>query len=315
MKEEKINMKKMWIIIAMVMVLLCFQSCTIQDDKVTVIVPSGTPTLGLSGALYQNQETLDYQIVQGSDALVGAFTNQNYDIIVAPVNLGAKLYHSLQEMNYVFYQTIVGGCFYLVSSVPLASLNDLNQKEITVFGANSTPDVMIRSLISYYQLDVQIHYVSDVTAANAMLMSGKASIIVSAEPSISKMNASNQFHVLNLQEEWKKMAGNSFAIPQAGIFVKKSLYQSNRVQKVLEDFNQSLQLADTNPESLAQFGVRVDPTLEKLGVSVLTRAIPQCHFLSKPLEKQEIEFYFNQLIALNLGATIGGKLPDEKFYA
>ena len=31
-------------------------------------------------------------------------------------------------------------------------------------------------------------------------------------------------------------------------------------------------------------------------------------------DKEAIEFYFSQVIQLGIGATVGGKLPDEGFY-
>ena len=34
----------------------------------------------------------------------------------------------------------------------------------------------------------------------------------------------------------------------------------------------------------------------------------------KENEKESIDIYFNKIIELGLGASIGGKLPDENFY-
>ena len=52
----------------------------------------------------------------------------------------------------------------------------------TVFGKNSTPDVVFRTLVASNGLNVNIEYVDDISTANSYLMSGKAEIIVSAEP-------------------------------------------------------------------------------------------------------------------------------------
>ena len=48
---------------------------------------------------YFIKENVNYEIVGGSDPLVSAFTNATHDIIVAPVNLGAKLYKA--NGNYI----------------------------------------------------------------------------------------------------------------------------------------------------------------------------------------------------------------------
>lgn len=306
-------------ILTMFIAILCLGllvSCTeSKTNKVSIIVPSGTPTLGVADALYSDADLFDYNVVQGSDALVAAFTNANYDIIVAPVNLGAKFYSSLNNFEYVFYQTIVGGCFYLVTSEDITELSQINGKEITVFGANSTPDVIIRSLINYYNLDVKINYVSDVAEANASLISNKSTIIVSAQPSISKFNASGKFNVIDLQAEWKKMSGSTYSIPQAGIFVKKSKLDDKSVVNALNKLNASLSLSTTNPDKLAESGTQIDEALNKIGKETLIKAIPHCNFVTTKNNMAEIEFYFNKLIELNLGQTMGGKLPSEDFYA
>lgn len=309
--ERSIKMKKILLFITLLLSVVVLNSCTI-DDKVSVIVPSGTPSLGVANAL--EDDCVDYEVVVGSDALVSAFTNSSHDIIIAPVNLGAKFFNSLNEFNYVFYQTIVGGNFYLLSTNQITNIKDLDNQSITVFGANSTPDVLMRSLISYYKLNVEINYVSDVSEANAMLVAGKATTIVTAEPSASKINGSKKYWTLSLQDEWKKMAGEDYKIPQAGIFVKKDKVNTSSVKTVLKKMNESLSLASTSPMTLAQSGIRVDETLAKLGEALLIQAIPNCNFVATPTSKTEVEFYFNWLIKLGLGKTIGGALPNETFY-
>lgn len=309
-------MKKITLFFTLIISLFMLTSCLSDDKtKVSVITPSGAPTFGIADALKNEKEKIEYEIVPGADALQAAFTNASHDIIIAPVNLGAKFYQSLNKFEYVYYQTLVGGCFYLVSSEDITSIKDLKDKEITVFGANSTPDVIIRSLINYYQLNVSINYVNDVTEANASLISGKAKTIVSAEPSISKFNANNKFKVINLQEEWKAISDSSYAIPQAGIFVKKDKLNDKNVKEVLSKFNDSVMLAKTNPSQLATSATEIDDALNKVGVQTLTIAAPKCNFISEKYNKDEVEFYFNKLIELGLGKTIGEKLPNEDFYA
>mgnify|MGYP003300340952 CR=1 FL=1 len=309
-------MKRLLTVFIMIFAFFTLSSCFVNDvETVKVIVPSGTPTLGIAEALNGKENKIDYQVVSGSDALIGAFVNHNYDIIVAPVNLGAKFYNTLNNYEYVFYQTIVGGCFYLVTSEDINKIQDINGKSITVFGKNSTPDVIIRSLINYYNLNVKIKYVNDVSESNSMLVSGKSSIIISAEPSISKFNANGKFKTLNLQEEWKKIAGSEYAIPQAGIFVKKDRLDNVFVQNVLASMSASLKLAESNPRRLAESAVQIDTALNKIGVETLVKAIPNANFISVKYNREEVEFYFNKLIELDLGATMGGKLPGDDFYA
>ena len=280
-----------------------------SNKKVSIIAPSGTPALALSS--YFIKENVNYEIVGGSDPLVSAFTNATHDIIVAPVNLGAKLYKA--NGNYIHYKTIVWGNTYIVSKSSLNSLNDLEGKSITAFGESSTPGIVLKALLKYYNINCDITFVDDVATANSLLMSGQAEIVLSAEPSLSKINANKQLSIIDLQDEWKKMTG-SYSYPQAAIFVKKEIYKNTVIQEHLKMLDDAIK--DTsNPSTVANVAVTIDETFSKLGVEVLTNAIPNCHYELVEDEISPIVAYFNILNDLGLSAMYGNTLPDESFYA
>ena len=277
-----------------------------------MIVPTGTPSLGIANVL--NDKTLvDANIVSGSDPLIAAFTNASYDVVVAPVNLGAKLYNANENFSYILYKTIVWGNYYLVSNEEIATLESLEGKTVLVFGKNSTPDVVLRTLISAKNINVNLEYVDDVATANSYLLSGKADIIVSAEPSLTKMSANKNFYTLDLQKQWQQLTG-SYSLPQAGIFIKKDSKDEKYLKTVLDKMIESVQMAQTKPNVLIASAVSVDENLAKIGKETLQKAIGNCNLRVEETDKEAIEFYFSQVIQLGIGATIGGKLPDEAFY-
>ena len=282
------------------------------SKKVSVIVPTGTPSLGIANVL--NDKTLvDANIVSGSDPLIAAFTNASYDVVVAPVNLGAKLYNANENFSYILYKTIVWGNYYLVSNEEIATLESLEGKTVLVFGKNSTPDVVLRTLISAKNINVNLEYVDDVATANSYLLSGKADIIVSAEPSLTKMSANKNFYTLDLQKQWQQLTG-SYSLPQAGIFIKKDSKDEKYLKTVLDKMIESVQMAQTKPNVLIASAVSVDENLAKIGKETLQKAIGNCNLRVEETDKEAIEFYFSQVIQLGIGATVGGKLPDEAFY-
>ena len=283
-----------------------------SSKKVSVIVPTGTPSLGIANVL--NDKTLvDANIVSGSDPLIAAFTNASYDVVVAPVNLGAKLYNAKENFSYILYKTIVWGNYYLVSNEEIATLESLEGKTVLVFGKNSTPDVVLRTLISAKNINVNLEYVDDVATANSYLLSGKADIIVSAEPSLTKMSANKNFYTLDLQKQWQQLTG-SYSLPQAGIFIKKDSKDEKYLKTVLDKMIESVQMAQTKPNVLIASAVSVDENLAKIGKETLQKAIGNCNLRVEETDKEAIEFYFSQVIQLGIGATVGGKLPDEAFY-
>ena len=59
-------------------------------NEVTILVPNGTPYIGLGGLL--DEENISITAVNGADNLKSGLVSESYDIIVAPVNLGTQLY-------------------------------------------------------------------------------------------------------------------------------------------------------------------------------------------------------------------------------
>lgn len=308
----KKNFKFIYIFVVLFSMLFITGCIDDSSKKVSVIVPTGTPSLGIANVL--NDKTLvDANIVSGSDPLIAAFTNASYDVVVAPVNLGAKLYNANENFSYILYKTIVWGNYYLVSNEEIATLESLEGKTVLVFGKNSTPDVVLRTLISAKNINVNLEYVDDVTTANSYLLSGKADIIVSAEPSLTKMSANKNFYTLDLQKQWQQLTG-SYSLPQAGIFIKKDSKDEKYLKTVLDKMIESVQMAQTKPNVLIASAVSVDENLAKIGEETLQKAIGNCNLRVEETDKEAIEFYFSQVIQLGIGATVGGKLPDEAFY-
>ncbi len=310
MKKIVLKIFSLCILLLAIVMVGCVEEVT--DEKVSVMAPTGTPTLGIAKAL--EEEFIDEKIVSGADLLIAEFTKGEYDIIVAPVNLGAKFYNENDNFKYQLYETIVWGNYYLASTSEIESFESLEGKTITVFGKNSTPDVVFRTLVASKNMNVTIEYVDDVNTANQFLMSGKAEIIVSAEPSITKISGTKTIYTLDLQNEWLKLTG-SIHLPQAGIFVNKERITNASVQKALEKMKESVLLATTNPAELVKSACAVDSSLAKIGEEILNQAISKCNLMIDENQKAAIEFYFSKVMELNLGATIGGKLPDENFYA
>lgn len=310
MKKIVLKIFSLCILLLAIVMVGCVEEVT--DEKVSVMAPTGTPTLGIAKAL--EEEFINEKIVSGADLLIAEFTKGEYDIIVAPVNLGAKFYNENDNFKYQLYKTIVWGSYYLASTSEIESFESLEGKTITVFGKNSTPDVVFRTLVASKNMNVTIEYVDDVNTANQFLMSGKAEIIVSAEPSITKISGTKTIYTLDLQNEWMKLTG-SIHLPQAGIFVNKERITNASVQKALEKMKESVLLATTNPAELVKSACAVDSSLAKIGEEILNQAISKCNLMIDENQKAAIEFYFSKVMELNLGATIGGKLPDENFYA
>ena len=112
---------------------LCCASC--KNEKLTIIAPYGSPSYA---TVYLDD--YDISVVQGADPLVAAFGAKNYDVIIAPTNLGAKFYNASPE--YQLAASIVWGNLFLISqrSIDIESLDHI---DLYTFGYNQTPDIVL----------------------------------------------------------------------------------------------------------------------------------------------------------------------------
>lgn len=288
----------------------------VDDHVYSFIAPSGTPSLALS-TLFDNNPQVSYEIVAGANPLVAAFTSGTHDFVVAPVNVGAKLFANNQK--YKLVKTIVWGNFYIASLSEINSVQDLEGKTITAFSQNSSPDIMLQVVLDAYGLKdkVKVEYVDAVTTANSMMMTGQAEIIISAEPSISVLKNKKNIYTIDLQAEWNKLSdGNSF--PQAGLFVNTALLTDDKKDNTLAFIEKVLTKIEDykTPSVLAASAVKIDTSFETVGAANLEKAIPNCwiSLKAKAEEKAAVDYYAQKLIDLGLGAQIGGGVPSEEFY-
>ena len=309
-------MKKIVLSLFIFVLALVVTSCTITNDdgvkdELSIIMPTGTPALALSEFAMTN-DYVKAEVVAGSDPLVAAFTSKSHDVIVAPVNLGAKMYSVYQE--YVLYKTFVWGNLYLASKGELNSFKDLDGKNVVAFGKNSTPDIVMQALLKYHSdINVTVEYVSDVSEANTLLASGKAEIVVTAEPAISKLKSKFNLSIIDLQDEWAKMTGNE-SYPQAGIFVRKSITGKKYIKDALNDMKEAVINANLNPTNCANHAVKLHTSFETLGVETLVSAIPNCHYQILESDKEAVNYYLQMMIDLGFSKQMGGSLPVDEFY-
>ena len=294
-----------------------------EPVELSVLVPFGSPALAMAGLItnessqvgeYSLGENITYktEIVNGADPLVAAFTSQSHDVIVAPTNLGAKFYS--MGMPYVYAGAVVYGNLYLASMGTLDSLSDLEGKDIVAFSQNSTPDVVLLTVLKYAGVqDVNIRYVGSVSEAQGELLAGTAYAALLAEPILSVTKTKAKINVIDLQSQWAKLTGEQ-SYPQAGIYIKADIIANNPdiVTSFLDMVKASIDEANNYPAAIAadleamEFG---------LPAKIIESAIPNSHliFVSSEDSRDDLEFYYEKIMELN-PALIGGELPDDGFY-
>lgn len=296
------------VILSMLLILAIILGGCRNEEKLRLLVPEGSTQL--SQLTLQNHEDYAVDVVIGADPLVAGFASQGYDVIFAPINLGAKLFHS--NPTYQLGAVVVWGNLYLASrSTSLASWEDLDGSQITAFGQGQIPDIVLRYLLEELALSLQLIYVDSSATAASLLAIDPERIVLVAEPSLSSLaEGYPDIQILDLQDEYEALTDQS-AFPQAGVFVHKDLDPASKA-RFLADLAASITAVTGDPDAAAMLAIECGMAYPQ---AVLAEAIPRSHlaYRTAASAKTDIEDFFRIILDF-FPNLIGGSLPDDEFY-
>lgn len=330
-------MKKISFLLCLMITIISLSGCKHSSTNVKVLIPSGSPTLGLIHMIHTVAEIedfkIDYEVTSLVDELPTAITSKDYQIVVAPTNLGANLYN--KDSGYIYTGAITFGNLYLVGHIDNeqnVNIDDLDKQTIAAFGEGSIPQILLeKSLESNgFQIvdeinedstekQVIINYFDGVNNANGQFMANQYQFALLAEPvlSVSKTKNNDIITVIDIQKEYKTITDME-SYPQAGIFINKEFIEKNGefVTEFLNKVKASAEFVNDNNEEAANIYAlekeRVAPQFPK---EILVNAIPQVSIRYETAEDSKAELIkFLELIYDFKSALIGGKLPDDDFF-
>lgn len=288
---------------------LFLMGCQTDDTVYSVIVPAGGPALSQM-YVQDNSDRYAVDVVNGPDPLIAAFGSASHDFIFAPTNVGAKLYTA--NPAYIFIAAISFGSYYLVTDTDEQfNLSYLEGKDIVVFGQNQTSDIIIQYVLEENGISATFTYVDSVATALSLWVADHSKIVMTAEPSLSVLLASNPtLDVIDLQDEYEAITGTD-SYPQAGVFAKATL-TNKQIDNFLEDLEASIAKVNSDLEDSANLAVALE---YGFSYDVLLTAIPNSHldFVSALDVKLSLEAYFSIILDVN-PVLIGGALPVDGFY-
>ncbi len=110
-------MKKKFSILVLCCLSIELFSCSLDkiNEGLHVLVPAGAPSLAFASVYEEINETGTLDVVDGSDVLIAELSKKDseYDLIVAPINLGATLINK-DPCDYKMIGAITWGNLYLV---------------------------------------------------------------------------------------------------------------------------------------------------------------------------------------------------------
>lgn len=284
-------MKKI-IVVLLTALLVCTGCSTSKPNEIKdiselkVLSPSGAPALALLDVVNDN-----VNIVDGSEPLQAAFVNPNpeYELIIAPTNLGTKL-ASVDNTEYRLLAVVTWGNLYVVGT----DESDLTSSDqvFAAFGEVAVPGIIFNDLNNELNIQNEIVYYPSVTEAQASLLSNNANSALLAEPAATatiakaKQNGLDLSVSYDIQEIWKDKYGSE-GYPQASIFVLESYYNENKetIENFVSKISESVEFysEDSNSEVLIN-------KLNEVGVE--TFGLPSAEIVSKTISKMNLNIVY-----------------------
>lgn len=314
-------MKK--ILMATLLTLFLVACSNTKNSDINILVPNGTPFIAIGGLI--GEEDIIIEAVSGPDLLVSGLISKSHDIIIAPINLGAKVYAS-GSINYQLDSIITYGSNYIVSRKKdeLNHISDLHEKALMAYGRGSIPDIILRKALSINHTYVDITYQNGMDQIIPFFVSNPddpnyvtdstPQYILCAEPIISKLEIEYQMD-LNIYPLQDNIFSYIKSIPQAAIFVNKESNKIKDINKTLIKIEENILYLNNDPENYSDKIVNLHQYFKNLKANIIAQSIPRSNIgFDKAIENQDyINSFFSILNDYN-PELIGNKIPDKDFY-
>lgn len=297
-------MKKNFSLLIILFMFTSLSACSKKEGKLSVVCPNGAPAIAICSL---DEEKYDISFGYEPVTLQTAFINKEADIIVAPINLGSTMYSKNQ--NYRLGAILTWGNLYLASKTSF-TLDDLNNKDLVLFGQNTINDSIVQYIFKENNLTLgeNTTYLGSTNDTQAKLLTSEDGIYLVAEPALSLIKTKCDVYSISIQEEYKKISKSS-SYPQAACFIKNDLINNNKkiVDSFLIDIKNS---SDKCQNSIEDVSSRAEEL--SLGKkNILINAIPNLNitYVSAKSSQSAIEF----VVSIN-SKLFGGTNPTREFY-
>ena len=305
-------MKRILFILIIVLTLVGCDNKVTSNKRFNVVALNGPTGIGLVNMMEEDKH--NFTLLSNTDEVVAGVVKGDFEIASIPANLASTLYNKNQDVSVVAINTL--GVLHVVENGDsIKSIEDLKGKTILSTGKGATPEYSLNYILEKAGIidDVNVEFKSEHSELAGLLSQGKADIAVLPQPFVTTaLEKNNNLRVaLDLNEEWEKLSNNNMIT--GVLIVKNSIIENNKkeLDMFLEEYEKSINLGNNNIEQTAKLTEKYDILPENVAI----KAIPECNivYINNDEMKNLLTEYYNVLVEQN-PKSIGGKLPDEKFY-
>ena len=309
-------MKKIISLLLVLVVSVFFIGCKEKEDPY-LLTPEGIPLVAIGGAV----DEFNVTTTPGPQVLQSELVQDNYDVIIAPVTLGAQL--SIKgSINYKMAAVITFDNMYIIarSDKALSSISDLEGKTLYAYGQNQPSDIMLKYALEKSGVNCTIEYADSVaTVVSSYFMPGNADYALVAEPYLSKVKQKLDVKVIDVAEVLRNLdEGSVDFVPQAAIYVYKDLSKSE-VKKILKKLEANINSLKSDASAYAKVLLEKDtnlyPLFTNLGEEVLSGVCANAgiSYLKAYDNKAKLEAFFNIVNKANKN-LFNDSLPEDELY-
>lgn len=262
--------------------------------------------------------TLDFSMHGAADEIVPQLVKGELDAAAVPANLAATLYQKTGGQIQVAAVNTLGVLYILEQGDTVQSVADLKGQTILTTGKGTTPEYVLRYVLSANGLDpdsdVTIEYYSEATDALSQLQAGAGTIAMLPQPFVtSALSQVEGLRVaIDMNDAWEQAAGSRLV---TGVLVARTdaiEADPGTFEAFLTAYEQSTEAANTDLEGTAalceQYGIVAKAALAQ-------KALPECNivFETGSEMKTDLSTYLQVLYDAD-PASVGGAMPDDAFY-
>ena len=279
----------------------------------------GPTTMGLVN-LMDSDDGANYSFTMygAADEIVPLLVKGDLDAAAIPANLAATLYQKTNGQVEVACVNTLGVLYIVENGDTVQSVADLKGQTIVTTGKGTTPEYVLRYVLSQNGLDpdadVNIVYCSEATEALSQVQAGQATIAMLPQPFVtSALSQVEGLRVaLDMNDEWQKVAGSQLVT--GVLVVRKDAVKADpdAFEEFLNGYAASVEAANTDLEGTAalceSYGIVAKAALAQ-------KALPECNIVFERGEQMKTDLvnYFQVLYDAD-PTSVGGAMPADDFY-
>jgi len=315
-----------------VLCIIIFSACTrgksdLQTD-VKIAVIKGPSSIGMIKFIEEAENSdklahnFSFEIMASADEIVPKIVQNKIDIAAVPPNLSSVLFNNTQGKVQVIAVSTLGMMYILENGKTINSIEDLRGKTIIAGFRGKSPEYDLNYILGANGIDagkdIVMEWKSEHTESAAALAANNAAIAALPQPFASAALTLNENIriAVDLNKEWEKLqekSGRKSALITGVIIARTAFIEQNpdALSCFLDNYAVSVEFANNNIDETAfligKYNIFPEDTARK--------AIPFCNitFIEGQEMTEKLSGYLNVLFEQN-PQSVGGKLPNEKFY-